>query len=317
MLAPNFNEKNRYEMVFKNNKKYLPKEGHSWLYSKEKMLEMEEDGRISFEPNMPRKKTFLNETGLQPTKSLLLQDIAGNNQQGTSELMEIFHNKTTFSFPKPKKLLKYLISKHLNKNSTILDFFAGSGTTGHAVLELNKEDGGNRQFILCSNRENTKDNPDKNICRDITYERNKRVIQGYTNAKGEKVEGLGGNLRYYKTEFIPKNKSIDDLRDSFINKCDDLLCIKENTFTKVNLGEEIPELKIFKNKNNFTVILYDIFYFEKLVDALKIMEDKKVSLYIFSQSKNIFEEELEDFSNITFANIPNEILETYKKIFGL
>jgi len=65
------------------------------------------------------------------------------------------------------------------------------------------------------------------------------------------------------------------------------------------------------------VILYDIFYFEKLVDALKIMEDKKVSLYIFSQSKNIFEEELEDFSNITFANIPNEILETYKKIFGL
>lgn len=65
------------------------------------------------------------------------------------------------------------------------------------------------------------------------------------------------------------------------------------------------------------MILYDIFYFEKLVDALKIMEDKKVSLYIFSQSKNIFEEELEDFSNITFANIPNEILETYKKIFGL
>ena len=65
------------------------------------------------------------------------------------------------------------------------------------------------------------------------------------------------------------------------------------------------------------MILYDIFYLKKLITLLKLMEDKKINLYIFSQSKNIYEEELEDFTNITFANIPNEILETYKKIFGL
>ena len=70
----------------------------------------------------------------------------------------------------------------------VLDFFAGSGTTGHAVLELNKEDGGNRKFILCTNNEN-------NICEEVTYQRVKRVMVGHKNSKGNDVEGLGGNLQ--------------------------------------------------------------------------------------------------------------------------
>jgi adenine-specific DNA-methyltransferase len=89
---------------------------------------------------------------------------------------------------------------------------------------------------LCSNRENTRENPDKNICKNITYERNKRVIEWYTNAKWEKIEWLWWNVKYYTTEFIKIEKSIDDLRYSFINMCDDLLCIKENTFEKVKVS---------------------------------------------------------------------------------
>jgi adenine-specific DNA-methyltransferase len=80
-----------------------------------------------------------------------------------------------------------------NKNSIILDFFAGSGTTGHSVLELNKEDNGNRKFILCTNNEN-------NICEEVTYQRINKVINGYTTPKGKYIEGLGGNLKYYKVE---------------------------------------------------------------------------------------------------------------------
>jgi hypothetical protein len=148
MLSPSYNPKNRFEMVFKNGKAYTPSEGHSWLYSREKMLKMEEDNRISFEPNMPRKKTFLSETGKMPAKSLILQDIGGNNQQGTTEISDIFGDKTFFSFPKPTKLIKYLTSKCPNKSSLILDFFAGSATTADAVMQLNKEDGGNRKYIL-------------------------------------------------------------------------------------------------------------------------------------------------------------------------
>lgn len=147
MLAPGYTPKNRFTMTFANGKTYTPDEGKSWRYSYEKMLELEADNRVSFEPNMPRKKTFLSEVDRVPPKSLLLQDVAGNNQQGTTEIQTIFGDKTMFTFPKPVKLVKYLISKCDNKSALVLDCFAGSGTTGHAVAELNLDDGGNRKFI--------------------------------------------------------------------------------------------------------------------------------------------------------------------------
>lgn len=112
--------------------------------------------------------------------------------------------KKVFNNPKNIEMVKYLISLYPNKNAIILDFFAGSGTTGHAVLELNKEDGGNRQFILCTNNEN-------NICEEITYQRLNKVIHGYTTPKGKEVEGISGNLKYYKTDFVPKNLNANDI----------------------------------------------------------------------------------------------------------
>lgn len=240
-----------------------------------------------------------------------------SNFNATPELQKIFNWKKYFDFPKPVFFIKDILMYASKPNSTILDFFAWSGTTWHAVLELNKEDWWERQFILCNYAEDKDFSENENICQSITYERNKRVMQGYTNPKWEKIEGLWGNLRYYKTGFIPKNKSIDDLRYSFINKCDDVLCIKENTFTKMNFWREIAELKIFKNKNHYTVILYDIFYFEETIHILKELSENKISLYIFSVSKEMFQEELQDFAkNITFENIPDEIMETYEKIFN-
>ena len=95
-----------------------------------------------------------------------------------------------FGYAKPIELISYLISKNCCTNATVLDFFAGSGTTLHATMQLNAEDGGHRKCILVTNNEN-------NICEEVTYERNKRVIQGYTTPKGEEVEGLhDNNLRY-------------------------------------------------------------------------------------------------------------------------
>lgn len=100
---------------------------------------------------------------------------------------------------KPLELLKRIIGMHSNKDGVILDFFAGSGTTGHAVMSLNKEDGGNRKFILCTNNENK-------ICEEITYKRLSNAINGYTTKtrRGREVDGLGGNLKYYKTEVLVK-----------------------------------------------------------------------------------------------------------------
>lgn len=208
------------------------------------------------------------------------------------------------SWKKPVKFLKNLINIHKDKNITILDFFAGSWSTGHAVMDLNKEDWWKRRFILSTNNDN-------NICREITYSRVANVIKWYWNTKW-----LGGNLRYYTTEFIKADKSIDDLRYSFIDMCDDLLCIKENTFTEVTLKNAVPELRLFKKWDKYTAILYDIHYFTNLVKLLEVLY-WKISVYIFSLSKDIFEEELEHLNkDITVQNIPDDILQTYQKIFN-
>jgi len=106
--------------------------------------------------------------------------------KGTVLLKEIFNEKI-FSYPKPVEFICEILRATCNSNSIVLDFFAGSGTTGHAIMELNESDNGSRKFILCTNNQN-------NICRDVTYERIKRVISG---------EGYTASLKYYKTEFVP------------------------------------------------------------------------------------------------------------------
>ncbi len=111
-------------------------------------------------------------------------------QQGTNEIAAVFGDGKTFSFPKPPALVEKLVGLATNSGDLVLDSFAGSGTTGHAVLALNKQDGGNRRFILCE--------IDEKIASDITAERVRRVAKGYTNAKGEAVAGLGGGFQFVK-----------------------------------------------------------------------------------------------------------------------
>ena len=151
----------------------------------------------------------------------VLRNIA-TTKQGTAMLKDMFDGKVVFDFSKPVKLICFLLSLR-PKNATILDFFAGSGTTLHATMQLNSEDGGHRKCILVTNNEN-------NICEKVTYERNKRVIQGYTTPKGEQVAGLSHNkLRYYKTEFVPRwhsNRNRHLLMSSLV----DLLCIKNDIY---------------------------------------------------------------------------------------
>jgi adenine-specific DNA-methyltransferase len=142
-------------------------------------------------------------------------------------------------------------------------------------------------------------------------------MQGYTNAKGEQIEGLcGGNLRYYTTEFIKTTKSTDDLRHRFINLCDDLLCIKEDTFTPVIVSEakQSKTLKCFQKGEHYTAVCYDVREMDNLRKMIQDL-DGKVSVYVFSLSKESCEEELADLPNVVVQNIPDDILETYKKIF--
>lgn len=151
----------------------------------------------------PREKVFLKEleSGVLGFPSVIDGVFTSD---GTEEIRQIFggQNEKTLPFPKPSLLIRDLVAQVALEKDFVLDSFAGSGTTAHAVLRLNEEDGGNRKFILVQIPHETKEqNEEKfNICEKITAERVRRVIQGYTyaNPKGkkEKVEGLAGSFTY-------------------------------------------------------------------------------------------------------------------------
>lgn len=179
-----------YEITLPSGRKVLPSSGRCWLYTKERFAEMVNDNRIWFGPNgdsTPAVKKFLSEVkqGVTPMTIWKYTEV-GHSQDATKELKNIFDGESKFTYPKSIRLLQRIVCLYGDKSSTILDFFAGSGTTGHAVMKLNAEDGGSRKFILCTNNEN-------NICRDVTYERIKRVI-----AK----EDYKASLKYFKVDYL-------------------------------------------------------------------------------------------------------------------
>lgn len=165
----------------KNGKEYYPPENKCWLYNEEKVLSLINESRIDFRENSgnPFLKRFLSEVREGMTLPTILDNV-GFSQDSAKQIKELF-NTDVFEFPKPFTLLKTIFSISLEKNDVLLDFFGGSGTTGHAVMELNKNDGGNRKFILVQIPEATDEKSEaykagyKKIS-DLTIERNKRVI---------------------------------------------------------------------------------------------------------------------------------------------
>lgn len=166
---------------YKNKKQYL-----SFKKTKTSPL-LNQDG-VKANWNVYTKSYYCEKESNGNIPTELLMDYL--NRNGSEEIKALDLN---FSFPKPSELVKYLIAITNKSNKiTVLDFFAGSGTTGHAIMKLNAEDGGNRKFILCTNNEN-------NICRDVTYERIKRVIE---------KENYNASLKYYKIDFVPISEKL-------------------------------------------------------------------------------------------------------------
>ena len=233
---------------------------------------------------------------------------------GTNLLKEIFGELQIFSYPKSihavRDSLKVLTNK---KNAIILDIFAGSGTTLHATMQLNAEDGGNRQCILVTNNEN-------NICEEVTYERNKRVIKGYTNAKGVQVEGLtNNNLRYYQSDYISRDRTHKNKRDLVV-AATEMLCIKENIYTELYeiAGEKLKEkeLRCFSDNGQYMLVVYNEEIIDWLVPVIaKIDTQKKIKIYIFAPGQYPFTEEFEDvLDKVELCALPDAIYKAYANV---
>lgn len=190
-----------------------PPPGMYWRVSEKKFKELDGDNRIWWGKdgnNIPAVKRFISEVkqGVVP-QTLWTYAEVGHTQDAKKELLEVLQFASSgdvFSTPKPVQLMERILRIASKPGDTVLDFFAGSGTFAQAVAKLNAEDGGNRKFILVSSTEATEDAPDKNLCRDVCAERVRRVLGGYTNTKGQPVEGLGGGFAYLRTRRIPKHR---------------------------------------------------------------------------------------------------------------
>ncbi|MFN7573333.1 MAG: site-specific DNA-methyltransferase [Betaproteobacteria bacterium] len=179
-----------------------PPKGMYWRVSKERFEALDRDRRIWWGKkgdSIPQIKRFLHEVkdGRVPQTMWFYGEV-GHTQEAKKELLEVIDFATSddvFISPKPSRLIERIFQIGTEPNSLILDSFAGSGTTGHAVLKQNAADGGRRRFILVE--------MDEAIARDVTAERVRRVCTGYTNAKGERVEGLGGGFQFCRLSAEP------------------------------------------------------------------------------------------------------------------
>lgn len=222
---------------------------------------------------------------------------------GTSTLKSIFNTTNKiFDYPKSVNLLIDIFSVTTKPNSLILDFFAGSGTTGQAILELNQRDNGNRQFILCTNNENK-------ICEEVTYPRIKKVINGYNNSNP-----IPSNLKYFKTSFVPQVITDNDKR-VLVGRSTELLCLAENTFRLLKKSKRKMDYSIYRNTKQITAIIYDEDAIEKCKEELEALQPReKTVIYVFSYDH---EYNVEDFEDLTIRfdikPIPEAILNVYRK----
>lgn len=401
-----------FPILTPDKKEYYPIDPHGndgrWRVGKNKMDFLIANNLVYWDTNndklVPKEIEYYDENNnLSVLKARsVLYDLA-ETTDGTNALTRIFGEKDKFNNPKPVELIKFILKHSISQeNAMVLDFFAGSGTTAHAVLEYNQEQDTNLNFVVCTNNENLtaslklqkdlkmnnyefNDWKEKNeqswqdfinkngICTSVTYPRIKKVIEGYkysgkykklifekkinksdltpkkiekflatindiksstalnvktidefknntykifeVNDSVEQIDGLGGNLQYYKTDLIPVEK-IDKINDSqraeLTSKAGEMIAIKENCFNQVELNDYY---QIFENNTSTkrTAIYFreDVSEFDELVNKIS---DTKTTLYIFSYGR--IDKKIYSYlnDNITIEDIPEPILEIYKEI---
>src|SRR3989338_1067191 len=289
----------------------MPRKGFQWKIGKDQIAKYKNNEGlliIDVKPYLKiRPEEETSEKFIPFWSHFFDKDTYGTSEKGKSELTDILGtNEHEFETVKPVNLIKKLLFHINKKDCTVLDFFAGSGTTGHAVMELNKRDKGTRQVILVTSDENK-------IMKDICYPRIKRVISGYDD-----VEGLGNSFKYYKTSFVGKHNILDaDDKDKIqlAHHAGEMLAIAENTLEQVKKNDH---WQVFENRDRMTAVYFreeqdQLDVFVKEVLSLK----KPVTVYMFSWEEKIEIADFEDDKNISLKTIPQPILEIYKQIYNI
>lgn len=292
-----YNSSTDYPIVTPSGRIVNPPKGYCWRFSQEKLQELILDNRIWFGPDggsVPRLKRFLSDVqqGTVPLTMWLHSEV-GHNQSAKQDLKQIFHESLVpFDTPKPSSLIEKILKIATSKNSIILDSFAGSGTTAQATLNLNKQDGGSRKFILIEMEE---------YAETITAERVKRVINGYSGK-----EGTGGSFDYYtlgETLFNEDN-NLNELVSE--EKIREYIWFTETRTSYIDNDQSSSYLGAYNNTcyylmythNCVTTVDYDI-----LAESIKHKADR----YIIYADNCLLPESFMMDKNIEFKKIPRDI----------
>lgn len=219
----------------------------------------------------------------------------------------IKHYDIKFSYSKPYELILHLIKiTNKDKNITVLDFFAGSGTTLQSILSINETDSGVRNCILITNNENS-------ICEEVTYPRCQRVLEKYINKKGKEMPYFpNNNLRYYKSEFVSREPSLKNKRE-LTQLATELLCIKEDCYTEQKIN--IKQARLFANSQVTLLILFDDHIIPQAVELIKGIEAPEIKVYVFSMGSDPYTEDFaEVLDKVTLCALPDAIYKAYQNV---
>ena len=280
-----------------------------WAYPSVEALQEDIDNEmVHFNGDgVPCKKRYLKDNETQ-----ILETVFYKDRRASSKRLRDLLGDDLFPFPKDEEILAQKIDSFSTKESVILDFFAGSGTTMHAVMQLNAEDGGHRQCILVTNNEN-------GICENVTYERNKRVINGYTKPNGEAVDGLhANNLRYYRTAFVSRDKGNNA---ELVKLLTDMLCIKEDLYDEFPItcgGRHLrPDFaRRFSKNTREMIIIYQQEVIKFVVDSIKERDVRhSIKVYVCSPEQYAFDDDFaEVLDKVELCAMPDALLKAYNNI---
>jgi adenine specific DNA methylase Mod len=309
-----YNASTDYPITTPSGRVVNPPKGYCWRVNQERLAELIKDNRIWFGEsgnNVPRLKRFKSDVqeGIVPL-TIWLHSEVGHNQQASQELKQIFPEASfPFETPKPSSLIKRILQIASSKDSLILDSFSGSGTTGQAVLEINKEDNGNRKFILVE--------LENEIARKVTSERLKRVINGYTveksNGNNVNIEGLGSGFKYCNLS-EPLFDRYGNVREGVKFKELARHIFFSETGSPISDKAKLNTPKIGTYKGTSYYLLFNGILGDKTVNGGNVLTSKvleKLPKYngpkiIFGEANRLGSERLKK-ENIIFKQIPYEI----------
>lgn len=300
-----------FDILHPVTKQPCPKPQNGWRWPYDTFQAYNNAGQVEWgvdHSTQPHIKKRL-ETSTEYLRTLIYED----NRGTTKALSDMFNGAKVFDNPKPVNVLSRIFDFASDKTSCFLDFFAGSGTTLHATMQLNAEDGGHRKCILVTNNENR-------ICEEVTYERNKRVINGYTTPKGEEVPGLTANtLRYYKTDFIGRDRTSRNMRQ-LVYAATDMLCIKEDIYREVktfgSLKLKASVSRYFEENDRHMLVIYNELAVPAFAEEIsKVNIGGKVLIYVFAPGNYAYDDEFVDvLDKVVLCALPAAIYNAYQKV---